>query len=245
MHMGYLKGAGGMTRVVLGVLLAGVFLFSPAHAQNCTGPDGVPGDLFYNNSFDVFQGCTTRGWMAFHKPLSAPPVDPCTTSSVVGTACADGQTVYAGLSGSTRLYTTKVDQSSAAYWGTYLVDLGANARSTTNGLLNTNTALASIEANPQTGSCNTAPYNPPTCTPNAHLLCKGLRTTLGGDWYLPASNELQMVLTNGAAIGGFSNAYYWSSTEYNTLSAYIRQFPGGASNNLDKATTYRVRCVRQ
>ena len=200
------------------------------------------GDIAFNSSFDVFQGCTPQGWVAFHKPAAIPD---CTTSSVIGTACADGQTVYAGMSGSTRLYTTKTDQSAAAYWGTFFVALGANARSTTNGLLNTNTALASIEGNPQTGSCNVDPYNPPACTPNAHMLCKELRTSLGGDWYLPSVTELQVLSNNGAAIGGFSSAYYWSSTEHLSMEANAQQFPGGGTSHHLKNKTNRVRCVRQ
>ena len=242
MRIGFFDFTYGMARVVLGVFFMGICGGAPAHAQNCTGPDGVPGDLLYNNSFDAFQGCTMRGWMAFHKPL--PPPD-CTTSSAPGTACADGQTVYAGMSGSTRLYTTKADQHAAAYWGTYGVNLGANAQSATNGLLNTNTALASIEGNPQTGSCNANPYNPPACTPNAHMLCKGLRTTLGGDWYLPAMDELQVLFSNGATIGGFSNADYWSSTESAFTNPYARQYPSGVSTLNTKKSTHRVRCVRQ
>ena len=224
------------------VLLVLVFAASSsAHAQTCTQPDGVPGDVMYNSAFGVFQGCTTRGWAAFHNAVAA---DPCTTTSTVGTECIGGQVVYAGTHNGNRLYTTKTDQSAAAYWGAAGVSLGANAQSTTNGLLNTNTAWASIEANPQAGGC-TSPYNPPACTPNAHVLCKELRTTLGGDWYLPATDELQAMLLNGAAIGGFISASYWSSTYAALFSALSRQYPGGASGNAMKNAMYSVRCVRQ
>ena len=227
-----------------------VFLFAllsfahAAHAQDCTGPNGAKGDVIYNNSFDTFQGCTSRGWMAFHQPAPPPP-DPCTTSSTPGTACADGQTVYAGTYNSSRYYTTTTDQSAGARWGTYGVDLGASAQSQTDGLTNTNTALASIEANPQAGGCSAAPYNPPACTPNAHILCKDLRTTLGGNWYLPAIDEIINVLyANRTAIGGFSTVY-WSSTTTLVSAAKAMSFSGGFDTYNYVNTSYRVRCVRR
>lgn len=44
-----------------------------AHAQDCTNPNGIKGDVIFNSTYDVMQGCTARGWMAFHQPAS----DPC------------------------------------------------------------------------------------------------------------------------------------------------------------------------
>ncbi len=230
------------------LLLFTVFLnVTPAWAQ-CTGPVGALGDMIFNQTHDSFQGCTTRGWMVFHEPDM--PVDPCTVSNVVGTACTDGQTVYAGTWNSNRYYTTVADQTAGltAYYGTYNATLGVNAQSADDGFLNTNTALTTIEANPSSGFCGDQ-FNPPDCMPNAHALCKGLRTTLGGDWYLPAMNELINVLyTNRVAINGFSTAssdYYWSSTETNNLSAKRVQFSNGASSDDFKDRRFRVRCLRR
>ncbi len=245
MHMKYCDLLQGITRTALGVLFIGICAMVPAHAQNCTGPDGAPGDIIYSSSFDVFQGCTPGGWMAFHDAVPPPSIDPCTTSSTPGTACADGQTVFAGMAGANRLYTTTADQSSAAYWGAQNTNLGANAQSSTNGLMNTNTALLFFENNPQAGACNVAPYNPPACTPNAHVLCQILRTTLGGDWYLPADRELEVLFNNGAAIGGFGNANYWASTENYGFQAFLRQYPSNVSDVTNKDAMLRVRCVRK
>ena len=229
----------------------GAFLLSatPATAQACTGPDGAVGDFIYNSSHNIFQGCTARGWMAFHNP---PPPDPCTTSSTIGTTCTDGQTVYAGSWNGNRYYTTKVDQASG-YWGTYNVVV--NTSSYTDGLTNTNSALASIEANPQTsGACNsTTMVNPPQCAPNAFVQCKNLRTTLGGNWYLPARDEVVNVLyPNRVAIGGFTTdgSYYWSSSDDNSHNAtrevYGVDFSNGSTDDdVDKFSTNRVRCVRK
>ncbi len=228
------------------ILLAAVLIVSPVPSQACSGPDGAPGDIMFNSTDDAFQGCTLRGWIAFH---DMQVIDPCTTSNTAGTACADGQTVYAGSWNGSRYYTTKLDQAATpiAYYGTNNVNLGGGALSLTDGLQNTNTVIASIEANPQTGSCNAAPHNPPACSPNAHILCRDLRTTLGGNWYLPARDELINVLfANKSAIGGFTNASYWSSTEYDFNSiAYFVSLSSGAANASTESSPYRVRCVRK
>ncbi len=208
----------------------------------CPGKLFKAGQIIYNANHGVAQICLSDNtWTALHKQP-----DPCTFSKTPGTVCRDGQTVYAGSWNSSRYYTTTTDQSAGAHWGTYNVTLGVNAQSLTDGLTNTNTALASIEGNPQAGACNTAPYNPPACAPNAHLLCKDLRSTLGGEWYMPAQNEIVNVLyANKVAIGGLSNAYYRSSTEINNVSARVVLLSDGSVANDTKNPSGRVRCVRR
>ena len=218
----------------------------------CPGKTFKAGQMIYNSDHAVLQICLADNtWKGLHRNSSL--FDPCTISSTVGIACADGQTVYAGTWNGNRYYTTKNDETLAppTYYGAYNVNLGANARSLTDGLTNTNTALAYIEANPQTGTC-TDPQNPPACTPNAHLSCKALRTSLGGNWYLPAYNEILNVLyANRVAIGGFyttMNYYYWTSTESSNTQAYVGNFSSGggviAPKNGYSALT-RVRCVKR
>lgn len=90
-----------------GYFLAGLFSAllwgaTPAQAQTCTGPDGNAGDVLYNDSVGMFQGCTLRGWMAFHNPTTPPD---CPN---IGDTCSDG-TVYAGTYGGGRLYVTAAD----------------------------------------------------------------------------------------------------------------------------------------
>jgi len=48
-----------------------LFSYSPQAFAQCVNPAGVPGEVQFNTSHDVFQGCTSRGWMAFHPPALA------------------------------------------------------------------------------------------------------------------------------------------------------------------------------
>ena len=63
------------------------------------------------------------------------------------------------------------------------------------------------------------------------------------DWYLPSKDELNKLYLNKTAIGGFVSSRYWSSTEYNNLSAWYQDFTDGASGATSK-TTYISRNVR-
>nr|MBS0037185.1 DUF1566 domain-containing protein [Saprospiraceae bacterium] len=96
-----------------------------------------------------------------------------------------------------------------------------------------------------TGQANT------TAIVNAHgggsyaaKLCDDL--VLGGyeDWYLPSKDELNKLYENRVAVGGFAIAFYWSSSEVDTLFAWVQGFSDGFSFFEDKVSILRVRAVR-
>jgi hypothetical protein len=70
------------------------------------------------------------------------------------------------------------------------------------------------------------------------------------DWYLPSIEELELMyntIGNGGPegnIGGFSSYYYWSSSEYNSNSAWNVDFNYGYTFNHDKNYTRLVRIIR-
>jgi hypothetical protein len=71
------------------------------------------------------------------------------------------------------------------------------------------------------------------------------------DWYLPSKDALQEMyntIGNGGSqgnIGGFSNSYYWSSSEFSSNFAWNVNFDDGDTTNyFYKSNTYRVRVVR-
>jgi len=74
-----------------------------------------------------------------------------------------------------------------------------------------------------------------------------------GDWYLPSKYELglmyhQRYTINVTAIinGGeaFENSWYWSSSEYNHISAWAQSFYAGAIGERSKSLEYCVRAIR-
>ncbi len=81
----------------------------------------------------------------------------------------------------------------------------------------------------------------------AAQLCSNYKGGGYGDWYLPSSNELDMMYYNlhVVGMGGFADSYYWSSTEHNSNGAWGQYFGSGMRNAYDKFLTYfRVRAVR-
>ncbi len=74
--------------------------------------------------------------------------------------------------------------------------------------------------------------------------------TYGGftDWYLPSKAELNAMYEQESSIGGFSDAYYWSCTEYRSIYAWVQHFYTGSQGTSMKSNDTddrRVRCVRR
>ena len=68
---------------------------------------------------------------------------------------------------------------------------------------------------------------------------------LGDGWSLPTIMELRLLYQNQVKIGGFSNSYYWSSTETGVENAWRHNFGCGMSGFIaDKGNKYFVRAVR-
>ncbi len=83
----------------------------------------------------------------------------------------------------------------------------------------------------------------------ASQVCKDYVVTVNNeyydDWYLPSKYELNLLYLQRFVVGGFSIvASYWSSTEYNSNSAWKQYFDGGAQGYPNKNFTYRVRAIR-
>lgn len=66
------------------------------------------------------------------------------------------------------------------------------------------------------------------------------------DWYLPSKEELNLMYENlcKQGLGSFANYNYWSSSEYTTLLALLRDFSSGFQGNGNRYSDYRVRPVR-
>jgi hypothetical protein len=120
------------------------------------------------------------------------------------------------------------DQSASIQWynGTYGT---TNATGTALGTGNTNT-IAIVNAQ------GSGSY--------AAKLCDDLVLNGYTDWYLPSKDELEKLYSNRAAVGGFSSALYWSSSEVNDSFAWAFAFYFGEAIQGAKNFTDQVRAVR-
>ena len=66
------------------------------------------------------------------------------------------------------------------------------------------------------------------------------------DWFLPSSDELNLMYENlhRNGLGSFADYTYWSSSENNANSAWVQDFDDGNQNNNSRGHEARVRPVR-
>jgi hypothetical protein len=123
------------------------------------------------------------------------------------------------------------DQSIGAEWGCFGT-LISGADGTSIGTGNQNTADI-------INGCGTAGI--------AARLCGDLVLNGYSDWYLPSKDELNKLYLNQTAIGGFSAAYYWSSSEHTSYNAWGQDFYYGYQDYNgygNKSNPNYVRAVR-
>ena len=94
----------------------------------------------------------------------------------------------------------------------------------------------------------TADYNGYLSWDDAKSYCADYTVTVGGntynDWYLPSKDELNQLYVNQAAIGGFVDDYYWSSTETDNGIAWVQFFFNGDQYDYNRYNPILVRAVR-
>jgi hypothetical protein len=78
----------------------------------------------------------------------------------------------------------------------------------------------------------------------AATICASYQGGGYGDWYLPSKYELNLLYLQKDVVGGFTFAYYWSSTEYNNNGAWIQYFNNGAQGLFDKGYGEYMRAIR-
>ncbi len=214
---------------------------SPSHAQDCSNPDGVIGDVMFNTTHDTFQGCTGRGWMAFTGlggPISLSGPSGCAN---IGDLCADG-TVFAGYHPITQahLFIPTTDQEKPGSPGTYTMNW-KNAIGTND--------ISSDSDND--GEANHTNRGGTLADFEAFKACEDLTAHGQTDWYLPSRVELYYIwsvrgiIEAAGNITNFQNAHYWSSTEYSAFDGWYQRFTDGLHSLINKSAAYRVRCVRR
>lgn len=187
------------------------------------------GALKYDMSDDTIKFCDGHSWdvpsgeaVTCHPPTDCP---------LVGNTCADGSK-FAGLvlygASCEKLYTADTDQG-AMRWAGENFDTGAN--------------LWDDGAENQQWIVD----NRTIATYNAFDSCESLVRHGHSDWYVPALNELDILMRNSVAITGFNTTTgYWSATQQSTNDAW-----SGSASDFNTAitakstATVRVRCVRR
>ena len=213
---------------------------------------GLLGACFLGSSNILYaQLHTNKGHLS---GLKVSNIDPCTGTTfpptTIGQTCLGG-TLYAGTgyktldptsrymvipSGCTDSSTTTCVGGTDSVLKTWATGTWAtNPMHVTNwndGRANTMT-LANL---PQTGG-NTTP---------AANFCANMNYGGYRDWFLPSTNELNVVLyVNRAALGGFNElSGYWSSTGSRAYGAWGQSFGGGAQGTNRTTLGGYVRCVR-
>ncbi len=78
----------------------------------------------------------------------------------------------------------------------------------------------------------------------AARLCSDLDLNGYQDWFLPSFKEAQELYAKRALLGGFSNGFYWTSTEYDADNAYQMSFSTAALGPASKNNNNAVRPIR-
>jgi hypothetical protein len=150
-----------------------------------------------------------------------------TLAYTIGMNYGGGKIFYIDGTGIHGLIAATSDLSTNAKWGCNGTSIPGTSVAIGTGLANT-TAIV--------GGCLTGTI--------AARICYDLVQGSYSDWYLPSKDELNQMFLNKTAIGGFSTGSYWSSSEFNSGSAWIQSFTTGAQSSDSKGNGNNVRAIR-
>ncbi len=146
----------------------------------------------------------------------------------IGEKYGGGIIFYIDGSGQHGLIAASSDQSASIQWfnGSYTATSAVDS-TVGAGQLNT-TAVVSIQ-----GAGN-----------YAASICDQLVLNGYDDWFLPSKNELNLLYQQKEIVSGFTNNFYWSSTEHGVGSAWEQNFIDGTKYFVNKNFQICVRAIR-
>ena len=167
---------------------------------------------------------------------ASPYVVNTTDTLAIGDSYQGGIIFWLDTTGQHGLIAATANQNTGIHWynGTYRYT-GTNGNGLYAGKMNTAMIIATQMADNQTGNF-------------AAKVCADYSVTVGGvtygDWYLPSEYELNLLYLQKTVVGGFSNNFYWSSSEYDNHYAWRQGFTSGYQLYDNKSYAYYVRAVR-
>jgi hypothetical protein len=164
--------------------------------------------------------------------------------SLYGKVYLDGFIFYLDTTDGSGLVVALSDQSDAAEWGCYDVDVSGASN------------VFAFPAEPETaegarigdGNVNTDAILAEMCTNSsgADVYAANLCRDLGPEWFLPSREELFLIHTNLVMnnLGNFEANSYWSSTEADSLLAWMTRLGSLNQGFADKELPAHVRAIR-
>lgn len=191
---------------------------STARNAIATPPAGL---IIYNTSIEAFQCYNGTAWYS--------------TVHFIGENYGGGIVFYVYDNGQHGLIAATSDQSTGIRWyGGTFTDTRAGADGIGAGLKNTAIIIA-----------NQGPVDDNSF---AATVCNEYSVTVGGvtygDWYLPSKYELNLLYLQKTVVGGFTDDYYWSSSENDIYDAWAQNFFNGTQNFHYVPNPAYVRAVR-
>ncbi len=127
-------------------------------------------------------------------------------------------------------------EASTKVWGGYGTSVGGTGTGIGTGEANTERVVGTYG--------NAEPFA--SRTDYAAQFCSSFVHRVYTDWFLPSKEELAQIYSNlyQENLGGFADAWYWSSSEHDDKFSYFHSFSNGFQGNIGKSAEGKVRAVR-
>ena len=249
------QSAGRLSVVVAPLVLLGGFVLAPQVVDPCAPATTVPSATTTTTvaATTTTVATTTTTVATTTTTVAATTTTVAATTTTVALACASsgscavgdtgpggGIVFYVDLTnppGSQYLEAAPVGVEVVTTWAT-----GGNQASPVTGA--DGTAIGTGEQN----TADIVAQSGNLAATSAAVYCSELVSGGQSDWFLPSRDELNLMYTNlhilVPPLGGFSPGYYWSSSEYVGVFAWIQSFDFGAQGDNYKDSTLFVRPVR-
>ena len=190
------------------------------------------------NSADAQVLTFLNGAFTWQVPASSGP----TTYEVGDTGPAGGIVFWVNEAGTSGLEAAPadvvLDDTSSFEWGCDGEFVAGTSTGINTGSANTSAILAENEDG-DTGTCGIIGTEHEAALAAARYQYDGF-----SDWFLPSKDELNALYQNKGVVGGFADADYWSSSQYDSYYAWYQDFYDGYQDFDNQGNVLRVRAVR-